>query len=351
MNKNTVITLIFFLPILASCQTSERGDTLNLGLNSISFDEKTQPDFRGIISYDKYQIVVANGNETVFEIANRLNLDPRKFSLFNGLVESYRPRQGEMLALNKKIEPLKKTNNSVWSQKSTKNVLERVKETKKAPVQSKGFAKHKVEAGETIYSIARLYNVSVTSLGKLNKLDAEFTIYLGQNIIIPIAKSNINPKKDKINEASKDLTNDKKNNLANSSEKKKTSGSKNTFMKPVKGKIISKYNPNGAQEKNQGIDFLVSAGSPVFAVAPGNVALITDNTENFGKIVLIRHENNLISIYGRVARVSVKKNAFVNKGQKIGSMAENINDDNAQVTLHFELRKGTKSVNPENYFE
>ena len=121
MDKKTVITLIFILPILVNCQTSERGEILNQGLNSISFDEKTQPDFRGVISYDKYQIVVANGNETVFEIANRLNLDPRKFSLFNGLVESYRPRQGEMLALNKKIEPLKKTNKSVWSQKSTKN--------------------------------------------------------------------------------------------------------------------------------------------------------------------------------------------------------------------------------------
>ena len=350
MDKKTVITLIFVLPILVNCQTSERGETLNLGLNSISFDEKTQPDIRGIISYDKYQIVVANGNETVFEIANRLNLDPRKFSLFNGLVESYRPRRGEMLALNKKIEPLKKTNKSVWSQKSTKNVLERVKETKQVSVQSKGFAKHEVEAGETIYSIARLYNVSVTSLAKLNKLDAEFTIYLGQNIIIPIAKNNINPKRDKINAASKDLIDDKKNKLANSSEEKKTISSKNTFMKPVKGKIISKYNPNGVKKKNQGIDFQVSAGSPVFAVAPGNVALITDNTENFGKIVLIRHENNLISIYGRVARVLVKKNEFVNKGQKIGSMAENTSDD-AQVTLHFELRKGTKSVNPENYFE
>ena len=350
MDKKTVVTLIFVLPILVNCQTSERGETPNLGLNSISFGEKTQPDIRGIISYDKYQIVVANGNETVFEIANRLNLDPRKFSLFNGLVESYRPRRGEMLALNKKIEPLKKTNKSVWSQKSTKNVLERVKETKQVSVQSKGFAKHKVEAGETIYSIARLYNVSVTSLAKLNKLDAEFTIYLGQNIIIPITKNNINPKRDKINLASKDLTDDKKNNLDSSSEKKKTISPKNTFVKPVKGKIISKYNPNGAKKKNQGIDFQVSAGSAVFAVAPGNVALITDNTENFGKIVLIRHKNNLISIYGRVARVLVKKNELVNKGQKIGSMAENTNDD-AQVTLHFELRKGTKSVNPENYFE
>ena len=62
-----------------------------------------------------------------------------------------------------------------------------MQETKKSPVPTKGFAEHRVENGETIYSIARLYNVSVTSLAKLNKLDAEFTIYIGQDIIVPIA--------------------------------------------------------------------------------------------------------------------------------------------------------------------
>ena len=148
---------------------------------------KRRPDVRGIISYDKYQVVVANGNETVLDIAKRLDLDPRKFSLFNGLVESYRPRQGELLALNKKIDPIKNTNKSVWSQKNTKTCIRESERNKNmSPFQQKALPKHMVETGETIYSIARLYNVSVTSLAKLNKLDAEFTIYLGQNIIIPI---------------------------------------------------------------------------------------------------------------------------------------------------------------------
>ena len=41
----------------------------------------------------------------------------------------------------------------------------------------------------------------------------------------------------------------------------------------------------------------------------------------------------------------------VTKGQKIGSMAEKANDGKNQTVLHFEVRKGTQSVNPENYFE
>jgi len=144
---------------------------------------------------------------------------------------------------------------------------------------------------------------------------------------------------------------DQKNNSVPLSEKQNAISTKNTFVMPVKGKIISKYNPNNEKQKNQGIDFQVSPGSPVFAAATGNVALITDNTENFGKIVLIRHKNNLISIYGRVAKVLVKKNEVVTKGQKIGSMAEKANDGKNQTILHFELRRGTQSVNPENYLE
>ncbi len=351
MKEKPLITLLFVLPVLINCQTVERTERSDIDIETMSIDQKSRPDIRGIISYDKYQVVVANGNETVLEIAKRLELDPRKFSLFNGLVESYRPRQGELLALNKKIDPIKKTNKTVWSQKDTKSVLERAKDTKQISVPKKGFAKHAVETGETIYSIARLYGVSVTSLAKLNNLDAEFTIYLGQNIIVPITQNKIDFPKEKINTPSKRPVKLEKGNPTNLSEKQDNVIIKDYFIMPVKGKIISKYNPNSEKRKNQGIDFQVSLGSPVFASASGNVALITDNTDNFGKIVLIRHENNLISIYGRVSKVYVKKGEVVTRGQKIGSMAEKAKDNKNQAILHFELRRGTQSVNPENYFK
>ena len=159
-----------------------------------------------------------------------------------------------MLALNKKIDPIKNTDKTVWSQKNTKNVLERAKETKQVSVSKKGFAKHMVETGETIYSIARLYNVSVTSLAKLNKLDAEFTIYVGQTIIVPITQTKINLSKDKIKSVGKKSVDNKTNSLKGPSEKKNIDSTKNTFIIPVKGKIISKYNPNNEKRKNQGID-------------------------------------------------------------------------------------------------
>ncbi len=349
MKKKTVITSLFVLPILVNCQNIENTQIENFEIESLSFDQNKQPDIRGIVTYNKYQVVIANGNETVEEIAKRLGLDPRKFSLFNGLVGSYRPRQGELLALNKNLDQIKEINSNVWSQKNAKNVLEQVKEKKRTSATKKDLANHKVEAGETIYSIARLYNVSVTSLAKLNSLDAEFTIYVGQLLLVPISQKKMKLSKKDTQPARKTIS-PNKNNSQNPSNNEEISNPKTQFLRPVKGKIINKYNPNSAKRKNQGIDFQVLPGSHVYAVSDGRVALVTDNTENFGKIVLIRHEDNLISIYGRVAEVLVKKNEPVKKGQKIGSMVGRTKDGQNFTILHFEIRKGTKSVNPETYF-
>ena len=186
-------------------------------------------------------------------------------------------------------------------------------------------------------------------MAKLNGLDAEFTIYVGQLLLVPISQKKIKLSKNN-KKTGRENSTPKKNNSQNPSNNGETSNSKTQFIRPVKGTIINKYNPNSDKRKNQGIDFQVLPGSHVYAVSDGSVALVTDNTENFGKIVLIRHQNNLISIYGRVAKVLVKKNELVKRGQKIGSMVEKTKDGENFTILHFEIRKGTKSVNPENYF-
>ena len=92
MKKKIVIALFLVLPILVNCQTLEHMQKSNLGVEPMPYDTKTRPDVRGIISYDKYQVVVANGNETVLDIAKRLDLDPRQFSCL--LYTSPSPRDG-----------------------------------------------------------------------------------------------------------------------------------------------------------------------------------------------------------------------------------------------------------------
>ena len=50
------------------------------------------------------------------------------------------------------------------------------------------FIKHRVKKGETVYSIARKYHVSVASISSHNKLGSRKKLVRGRNLIIPVAK-------------------------------------------------------------------------------------------------------------------------------------------------------------------
>jgi LysM repeat protein len=55
---------------------------------------------------------------------------------------------------------------------------------------NKLFIVHKVKAKETLYSLGRLYNLSHKDIAAANKLDANTGLKLGQQVKIPLGKSN-----------------------------------------------------------------------------------------------------------------------------------------------------------------
>ena len=166
------------------------GNNSNYG----SILERPLPDNRGIITYKDYQILVASGNETVKEISNRLNIDPDRFASYNGVPSTYLPRKDEVLALPIKLTGDLKSSSSEWTIEETRSSIENI------PSENTNFGtpdnpiKHRVEPGDTAYSIARLYNVSVTSLSKWNGLDADLNVIIGRELIIPVilSKNNTN---------------------------------------------------------------------------------------------------------------------------------------------------------------
>ena len=110
---------------------------------------------------------------------------------------------------------------------------------------------------------------------------------------------------------------------------------------PVQGKIIRTY----SKGKNEGIDIAASPGSPVNAAADGSVAAITSSADQV-PIVVVRHPDNLLTVYANVEGIKVKKGDTVKRGQQL---AELRSGDNAYV--HFEVRNGFDSVNPQPYLE
>jgi murein DD-endopeptidase MepM/ murein hydrolase activator NlpD len=105
---------------------------------------------------------------------------------------------------------------------------------------------------------------------------------------------------------------------------------------PVTGKIIRGYE----KDKNDGIDIAAQAGAGVRVAADGVVAKITSSTDEV-PILIVRHPNNLLTVYANIDNIKVKEQEKITRGQAIATVRGTGNS-----FLHFEVRDGFDSVDP-----
>lgn len=108
---------------------------------------------------------------------------------------------------------------------------------------------------------------------------------------------------------------------------------------PTAGKVIGQFNGNTVK----GVDIAGKAGQPVLAAAPGRVIFSGTGIRGLGKFVVIKHNNEFISVYGHNSELAVKQDQMVTRGQKIAEMG---NTDTDQVKLHFQIRRLGTPVDP-----
>jgi murein DD-endopeptidase MepM/ murein hydrolase activator NlpD len=116
------------------------------------------------------------------------------------------------------------------------------------------------------------------------------------------------------------------------------------FIWPVDGKVVSKFGPAKDNLRNDGINIAAPVGAPVKASAAGTVAYAGNELRGFGNMVLLRHEDGWVTAYAHNSSLLVQKGDRVAQGQTIARVGSTGNVDTPQ--LHFELRKGTKAVDP-----
>ena len=111
------------------------------------------------------------------------------------------------------------------------------------------------------------------------------------------------------------------------------------MIAPVQGSIIRAY----SKGKNEGINIKGTPGAAVKAADSGTVAAITKSADGI-PIVVIRHPDNLLTVYANVSNVSVAKGDSISKGTSIAKLRAG--DD---AFVHFEVRNGFDSVDPTPY--
>ena len=221
-------------------------------------------------------------------------------------------------------------------------------------------ARHRVERGETAYTIARLYNVPVKALAEWNGLGPDFGIREGQFLLIPVARQ-APPRRTPAAttapgegsptptppSAAKPLPQDEAAVPQAEAEapaaepvadigRTTAPASTSRMTAPVQGSIIRAY----AKGRNDGINIKGDPGAPVKAADAGTVAAITKSADGV-PIVVVRHAGNLLTVYANVTGVSVAKGDSVTRGQPIAKLR-----GGSDAYVHFEVREGFDSVDP-----
>lgn len=119
--------------------------------------------------------------------------------------------------------------------------------------------------------------------------------------------------------------------------------------RPVAGPIAVGYRKGGTTGRNDGVDFAAAPGTPVVAADDGEVALVSQSLGGLGTIVLVRHAGDLLTVYGRVDGVDLKKGALVSRGQQIGTVAQP--PSGSEGRMHFEVRRGAESLDPTRFID
>jgi len=107
---------------------------------------------------------------------------------------------------------------------------------------------------------------------------------------------------------------------------------------------------NGARVKpHSGIDFIVHEGTPVFATEDGIVNNTKVGKGHYGTFVKIKHDDTYESFYAHLQKTTVVLNQKVKKGDLIGSVGKTGLTNGP--TLHYEIRKDEKPVDPVKFIK
>ena len=121
------------------------------------------------------------------------------------------------------------------------------------------------------------------------------------------------------------------------------------FRWPARGKIISGFGDRMGGNRNDGINISVPRGTEVHAAESGVVTYAGDGVEGYGNLVLIRHPEGWITAYAHNDALIVKPGEKVRRGQVIAKAGST--GSVTQPQLHFEIRQGTKPVDPLSHLE
>jgi len=179
---------------------------------------------------------------------------------------------------------------------------------------------HKVQRGDALSTIARMYGTDIDTIRQNNNLTGD-RIFAGDELIIT------------------------------DYERGPFSLSRNSLIWPVNGRITSNFGWRSHPIKktrlfHNGLDIAVLTGTAVKAAASGEV-VHSGWMNGFGYTVIIDHGRGVETLYAHNSRVTVSRGTMVNKGQQV-ALSGNTGLSTGPH-LHFGVLRNEEPLNPRNY--
>jgi lipoprotein NlpD len=204
---------------------------------------------------------------------------------------------------------------------------------------------HIVRRGETLFSIAFQHDLDFRSLAIANDLSPPYTIFVDQELLLDVSqvgRRQIQSLGSNIGTPAPD------NSVART---RAGGGSGGVIRQPIQiqrdpvwqwphdGSIVRGFNEGGSE----GLDIAGRVGDPVRAAGAGDVVYSGRGIQGVGNLIIIRHNDRLLSAYGNNSAILVAQGQHVEAGEEIAEVGEN---SRGEAVLHFEIREEGKSVDP-----
>ena len=219
---------------------------------------------------------------------------------------------------------------------------------------------HEVKQGQTLWSIARVYGVDVQTLARVNKLSDITALYAGQKLYV----SGITQRREIVSRCPCRTDTAKPSSsakpfaeilrpLERSSMTKAISVSvsipkeamleRMPWIWPVQGEVARGFEQD-ATHRHDGIDIVAPRGSLIQAAADGEVIFSDWGPGGYGRIVILQHRVDVVTIYAHNHTNLVHPGQHVRQGDPIATVGQS-----GRATgnhLHFEVRYKAVPLSP-----
>ena len=194
---------------------------------------------------------------------------------------------------------------------------------------------HIIKAGDTLYSIAFSNRLNVNTLAAWNNVTDTSRLAIGQRI--------------RLTKPSGFLT-DKKVVVIKNNDRKLYIQNRITYPQkapiwswPTKGKVTKLFAPSQGQ---QGVNIEGRLGQEILTTSKGEVVYVGNGLKGYGNLIIIKHSDQYLSAYAHNQKTFVREGQHIKAQTKIATMGKS---KNKETTLHFQIRKNGKPVDPMKY--